>query len=104
MSNAVHYKGDSQDTIPVCWAGGGNRVELSAGTANRSSVTCKRCLKALAKRDRAFQRKARETLAASRGRSRSSAPCPWVPGGCGACLVCAAPAARAIAAEEGRLL
>jgi hypothetical protein len=61
----------------------------------RSDVTCKRCLAALAKRDRAFQRKARDFIV-SRWRRHTIV---IVPGDRGLW-----DAARAIAAEEGRAL
>jgi hypothetical protein len=84
---------------------GGEAVHLSTAcgasswvdsTCNRDHVTCKRCLASLAKRDRAFQRKARKQF--------GPRDYPWPDGGRGYRLTLrfAKRAARAIAAEEGR--
>jgi hypothetical protein len=68
-------------------------------TTDRTRVTCKRCLASLAKRDRAFQRKARRGL--RNGNTRISATwdrvSDWP-------LGTSEDAARAIAREEGRAL
>ena len=57
MSN-THFHGDDQTTL--CGQNGGHCYST---TGDRSSITCKRCIASLAKRDRAFQRKARKGIA-----------------------------------------
>lgn len=71
------------------WAACGKPVRHTA-TA-RPAVTCKRCLASLAKRDRAFQRKARSWYGARPRRWNG-----WDP------YAARQAAARAVAAEEGR--
>jgi hypothetical protein len=64
MSNAIHH-------APVCHAvAEGSCHHATCGawsdacSTDRTAVTCKRCLASLAKRDREFQRKARNELVA----------------------------------------
>jgi hypothetical protein len=63
----------------------------------RADVTCKRCLASLAKRDRAFQRKARKHRWLDASGEWRFTPAQRA-------MRCACEAARAIAAEEGRAL
>jgi hypothetical protein len=67
-----------------------------SSTCNRAQVDCKRCLASLAKRDRAFQRKARQSMKAIRLRMCCAGLAFRVP------RMPTDAAARAIAAEEWR--
>lgn len=77
-----HYSTDGKCT--PC----GTRALFWCASEDRARVTCKRCLASLAKRDRAFQRKARRQFGFPKSR--------W--------LTPKDDAARAIAREEGRAL
>lgn len=81
---------------------GRGRAHDGVWSTVRSDVTCKRCLASLAKRDRAFQRKARK------GIGRISLEHVYINAvrlvAARAGLVRAGDAARAIAREEGRAL
>lgn len=54
----MHYIGEDQFAACGMWA-----CFATASTTDRALVTCKRCLASLAKRDREFQRKARQYFA-----------------------------------------
>lgn len=88
----VHFCSDAVSPTPC----GGNSYGYGAVT-DRTQVTCKRCLASLAKRDRAFQRKARRWYRSARGSTIDRSMRAYDSGR-------ARPrdAARAIAAEEGR--
>jgi hypothetical protein len=99
----VHHIGDDQNTLCGQWG-----AHQFTWTFDRTAVTCKRCLASLAKRDRAFQRKARRWFGSQSqcahmqrtiGRDRAEdALHPWRH------TSRKADAARAIAREEGRAL
>ena len=103
-SRIVHVA-DARKCFTLC----GHGIDASVMTTSPDFLPadCKRCLASLAKRDRAFQRKARGYL--SKRGNYTGRQCPWAAPGCGRCLVCTSnrakgsdSAARAIAAEEGR--
>ena len=55
--SAVHHCGNDQFASCGTWA-----CNSTTSTTERALVTCKSCLRCLAKRDREFQRKARRGL------------------------------------------
>jgi hypothetical protein len=74
VSNAIHYEHEHAHNVgaPLTACGRLPCFRWTTATPDRSGVTCKRCLAALAKRDRAFQRKARAHYAAARWLTLSS--------------------------------
>ena len=102
--SVTHFE---RDGAAVC----GRTAALSFDTADRTAVTCKRCLKSLASRDRAFQRKARAGIKRGQGPLPFSVECASEERALRllrgramyrARVVGSVAAARAIAAEEGR--
>ena len=101
MSNAVITHYETRPGFALCGKAPGIFVCYST---DRSAVTCKRCLASLAKRDRAFQRKARKGLERTTYRGASGA---IYIGTTLESAVCSKPrrdAARAIAREDKRAL
>jgi hypothetical protein len=66
MGNTIHIWSDAG--FAVC--GASLYVESDPANHDRASVTCKRCLASLAKRDREFRRKARKGLGFTIGYAR----------------------------------